>query len=267
MQTPARQAGEKFDRLVALMSQLRAPGGCPWDREQTFDSIKPFTVEETYEVLDAIDARDWKGLREELGDFLLQAVFYGEMADEAGHFRIEDSLDSINEKLVRRHPHIFSDAVAETPAAVLKQWNEIKAEEKVAQGEKPRLLLDSISRSTPAMVEAQQISARAAKVGFDWENTEQVIAKLHEELGELAEAREGGTEEELEGEIGDLLFVLVNLARHVKVDAEQALRKSNRKFRRRFGYVEQSLNGNGMRLQDASLAEMERLWLEAKAGE
>ena len=261
MKPSGRQAGEKFDRLVALMSQLRAPGGCPWDREQTFDSIKPYTVEETYEVLDAIDARDWASLREELGDYMLQAVFYAEMADNEGHFRIEDSLDAINEKLVRRHPHIFSDAHAETPAEVLKRWDEIKVAEKAARGDKPQGLLDGVSRSAPAMVEAQQISSKAAKTGFDWETPEQVIDKLHEELAELKEARGS---EEVEGEIGDLLFVLVNLARHMKVDAEQALRKSNRKFRRRFGYVESKL---GKPLKEGSLAEMEALWVEAKQAE
>lgn len=249
------------------MARLRAPDGCPWDREQTFDSIKPYTLEETYEVLDAIDARDWPGLAEELGDFLLQAVFYAQMAEEAGHFRIEDSLEAINEKLIRRHPHIFGDAEARTADAVKQRWDEIKAAEKVAAGVKQELLLDGVPRSVPALVEASQISSRAAKAGFDWENAEQVLGKLEEELHELAEARRTASHEEIEGEIGDILFVLVNLARFMKVDPEQALRKSNAKFRRRFAHVELGLKERGKSLEQSDIQEMESLWQEAKAKE
>ncbi len=257
-------AGEKFQTLVGLMSRLRAPGGCPWDREQTFDSIKPYTLEETYEVLDAIDRRDWTGLSEELGDFLLQAVFYAQMAAEAGHFKIEDALDAINQKLVRRHPHIFGDRTAETAGDVKKIWSEVKGAEKKAKGEHDAGLLDSVPRALPALVEGQQIASRAAGAGFDWENSDQVIEKLHEELAEFAEARRLADQEELENELGDLLFVLVNLARFVKVDPEQALRRTNAKFRQRFGYIERKLAERGKTLQDSNIEEMEALWQEAK---
>jgi len=244
------------------MARLRAPGGCPWDREQNFDTIKPYLLEETYEVFDAIDQRDWPGLAEELGDLMLQAVFFAQMASEEDKFRIDDSLDAISEKLIRRHPHVFADGVAKTSQEVLRRWDEIKAGEKKEQG-KPQLgRLDSVSRQLPALVEAQQISSKAAAVGFDWENPGQVLEKLDEELRELAEARENGTPAELEGEIGDLLFVLVNLARFFKVDPEQALRKTNAKFRKRFAFVE-----NRATLPGATIAEMEALWQEAKAHE
>jgi MazG family protein len=257
-------APEKFDRLVALMARLRAPGGCPWDREQTFDSIKPHTLEETYEVLDAIDRRDWPDLAEELGDYILQAVFYAQMAAEQGLFTIEDALDAINQKLLRRHPHIFGDESAETAGDVKRIWSEVKAAEKAAQGREQESLLAGVPRILPALVEAQQITARAAQVGFDWENPEQVLDKLREELDEFAEARRGGSHAELEGELGDLLFVLVNLARFVKVDPEQALRATNAKFRQRFGYIERKLAERGKKPSDATIEEMEALWQEAK---
>src|SRR6202034_3739584 len=218
--------GERFERLVGILARLRAPGGCPWDREQNFDTIKPYLLEEAYEVFDAIDQREWSGVAEELGDLMLQAVFFAQMASEEGKFRIDDSLDAISEKLIRRHPHIFGDGSAKTSDDVKRRWDEIKADEKKAKG-KPQLgLLDSVPRKLPALVEAQQISSKAAAVGFDWENPGQVLDKLDEELGELAEARESGTLADLEGEIGDLLFVLVNLARFHKVDPEQALRRT-----------------------------------------
>jgi MazG family protein len=254
--------GRKFERLVEIMARLRAPGGCPWDREQTFDTIKPYLLEETYEALDAIDARDWRGLAEELGDLLLEAVFFAQMASEEGKFSIADSLDSINEKLVRRHPHVFGAGDAKTADDVKKRWEEIKADEKKARGEAAKSILASVPRNLPALVEAQQISSKVAHVGFDWANTDQVLEKLHEELNELDEARRGESHEELENEIGDILFALVNVARHLKVDPEQALRKSNAKFRRRFAHVE-----SNAQLPGATLDEMEALWQEAKARE
>jgi MazG family protein len=263
----SQTAGQKFDRLVEIMARLRAPDGCPWDREQTFDTIKPYTLEETYEVLDAIDARDWPGLAEELGDFMLQAVFYAQMAREAGHFGIGDALDAINEKLVRRHPHIFGDAQAHTAEDVKQRWDQIKAAEKNEAGQTPKLLLEGVPRSLPALMEAAQISSRAARAGFDWDTAEQVLDKLEEELHELAEARRTASEEEVEDELGDILFVLVNLARFVRVDPEQALRKSNAKFRRRFAHVEQSLRERGKALTDSNITEMEELWQRAKEGE
>jgi len=260
-------AGEKFQRLVEIMARLRGPGGCPWDREQTFDTIKPYLLEEAYEVMEAIDARDWRELAEELGDLMLQSVFFAQMASEAGYFSIEDSIDAINNKLIRRHPHIFADSEAHTAEDVKKRWDEIKAEEKKAKGEAPKLLLESIPRSTPALVEAAQISSRAARAGFDWENAEQVLEKLEEELHELSEAREQSSQDEIEGEVGDLLFVLVNLARFMKVDPEQALRKSNAKFRRRFAHIERSLQSRGRTLGESNVQEMEEIWQEAKRSE
>jgi MazG family protein len=252
--------GERFEHLVGIMARLRAPGGCPWDREQNFDTIKPYLLEETYEVLDAIDQRDWTNLAEELGDLMLQAVFFAQMASEEGKFRIDDSLDAISEKLIRRHPHVFGDGSAKTSDDVKRRWDEIKADEKKDQGKQQLGRLDSVPRKLPALVEAQQISSKAAAVGFDWENPGQVLDKLDEELRELAEARENGTPAELEGELGDLLFVLVNLARFLKVDPEQALRKTNAKFRKRFAFVESRAT-----LPGATLPEMEALWQEAKA--
>ncbi|HWC96769.1 MAG TPA: nucleoside triphosphate pyrophosphohydrolase [Candidatus Sulfopaludibacter sp.] len=260
--------GAKFQKLVEIMARLRAPGGCPWDREQTFDSIKPFTLEETYEVLDAIDRRDWKNLAEELGDFMLQAVFFAQMAREQQLFEIDDALDAINSKLVRRHPHVFGAEQAQTAGDVKRIWGEVKAAEKKDQGKAEEGLLSGVPRALPALVEAQQIASRAAAVGFDWENPEQVIEKLHEELAELEEARgiasPDASQDELENEIGDLFFVLVNLARFMKVDPEQALRRTNRKFRERFGHIERSLAARGKSLADSNIEEMEALWQEAK---
>ncbi len=262
MSAPA--AGEKFQQLVDLMARLRAPGGCPWDREQNFDTIKPFLLEETYEVLNAIDARNWPELADELGDLVLQAVFFSQMAAEENLFRIEDALDAINQKLIRRHPHVFGDETAKTEGDVRKRWSEIKDEEKRKKGNSDGTLLGSVPRSLPALVEAQQIASRAAQTGFDWENAGQVIDKLHEELREFEEARTGGDREQLEDELGDMLFVLVNLARFVKVDPEQALRRTNAKFRRRFGYVEHKLAERGKTTRESSIDEMEALWQESK---
>ncbi|HLJ48064.1 MAG TPA: nucleoside triphosphate pyrophosphohydrolase [Bryobacteraceae bacterium] len=254
--------GQKFERLVGIMARLRAPDGCPWDREQNFDTIKPYLLEETYEVLDAIDARNWRGLAEELGDLLLEAVFFAQMAAEEDRFSIADSLDAINEKLVRRHPHVFATGDAKTAADVVRRWEEIKADEKKSRGEEQKSVIASVPRNLPALLEAQQISSKVANVGFDWPNTDQVIDKLHEELNELAEARSSGSHADRENEIGDILFTLVNVARHLKVDPEQSLRKANAKFRRRFSHVEKHAQ-----LPGASLDEMEALWQEAKTAE
>ena len=258
----SESAGQKFQRLVDIMARLRAPDGCPWDREQTFDSIKPYLLEETYEVLDAIDARNWAGLAEELGDLMLEAVFFAQMASDEAKFTIADSLDAINEKLVRRHPHVFATGDAKTADDVKKRWEEIKSDEKKNRGEEPKSILAGVPRNLPALVEAQQISSKVAHVGFDWPNTDQVMEKVHEELDELAEARKTESREEQENEIGDILFALVNVARHLKVDPEQALRRSNAKFRRRFAHVE-----NNAALPGATLTEMEALWQEAKTRE
>ena len=260
---PKLSAGPGFARLVEIMQRLRSPGGCPWDREQNFDTIKPYLLEETYEVMDAIDARDWPGLAEELGDLLLQPVFFAQMASEERFFDIADALDAINRKLIRRHPHVFADGEARTADDVKRRWDEIKAAEKPAA----KGLLDGVPRSLPALVEARQISSRAADAGFDWENPQQVLEKLHEELGELEAARRSGSPAAIEDEMGDLLFVIVNLARFLKIDPEQALPKTNAKFRRRFAHVEQGLAARGKTPREASLDEMEGLWQDAKSRE
>lgn len=252
--------GDSFTKLVEIMARLRAPDGCPWDREQTFDTIKPYLLEETYEVLQAIDDRDWKELADELGDLLLQVVFFSQMAQEAGHFNVNDAIEAINSKLIRRHPHVFGDGDAKTSDEVLKKWDEIKTTEKA----RPKGLLAGIPQALPALVESDKISRKAAGAGFDWSHIDQVFDKLREELGELDEARKTGSQADIEGEIGDLLFVVVNIARTLKVDPEQALRKTNTKFRRRFAHVEAGL---GKPLTDAALEEMEALWQAAKRQE
>lgn len=260
---PSR-AGEKFQRLVEIMGRLRSPEGCPWDRQQTFETIKSYLLEETYEALDAIDRRDWPALAEELGDLLLEVAFLAQMAAERGWFSIEDALDAVNGKLIRRHPHVFGKGEARTPEEVKQRWDEIKAEERKNRGQPEQGLLDSVPRSLPALVEAYQISARAAAVGFDWENADQVLEKLREELAELAAARQDSSSGRIAEEIGDLLFVLVNVARLLHVDPEQALRSTNAKFRQRFAYIEQKLRQQGRMPSQASLEEMEALWQQAK---
>ncbi|MFL6351240.1 MAG: nucleoside triphosphate pyrophosphohydrolase [Bryobacteraceae bacterium] len=256
------EAGEKFEKLVKVMSQLRAPGGCPWDRKQTFDTIKSYLLEETYEVMNAIDARDWRGLAEELGDLLLQPVFLAEMAAEQGLFTVSDSLDAINEKLVRRHPHVFGNAVAETPEDVKQHWDEIKKQEKTGQAASgSESVLDGVPRNLPALAEADKISHKAAAIGFEWPDISGVVEKLQEEAAELARARQSGDQQHIEDEIGDMLFTIVNLARFLKADPEQALRKTNLRFRKRFAHVESELRAAPV---EVSLERMEELWQEAK---
>jgi MazG family protein len=243
------------------MARLRAPGGCPWDREQTFDSIKRYTIEETYEVVDAIERKDYAALCEELGDLLLQPVFHAQMAAEAGHFTIADCLQAINEKLIRRHPHVFGSITAGTADEVLTNWDSIKAAEKP---EAPQGLLDSVNRAQPALMEAAQISKKAAKAGFEWPGFDEVLAKLEEEVAELRAARTAADPAAIEDEVGDLLFTAVNLARWCQVDPEQALRRTNQKFRRRFAHVEAATAASGRSLAETPLADMERYWQQAK---
>lgn len=297
--------GERFERAVAIMSRLRAPGGCPWDREQTFDSIKPYTLEETYEVFEAIDNRDWKELPGELGDLLLQVLFYAEMAKADGNFCIDDVLDRLSDKLIGRHPHVFGDVRAETSQEVLRNWEALKAQEKKAAEnnwvekkslgaggaeEKPKSLLADVSSAMPALLEARKLSSRAAREGFDWPDVEGVVSKLHEEIEELREelaklppaalqrteqgiAGSGKPEissaarEHLEEEVGDMMFALVNIARFLEVDTEGALKKTNRKFRRRFAHIENELAKSGRQPRDASMEELESLWQEGKQWE
>jgi len=249
-------SGEKFERLLGIMARLRAPGGCPWDREQTIQTLRPYLIEEAYEVLDAIEREDWEHLPEELGDLQLQIVFQAQLASEEGSFSIDDVLDRISEKLIRRHPHVFDTESIETAGGVVKRWEEIKAEERAGQGE-PESILDSVPRSQPAMLEALDVSKKAAKVGFEWSDLSQVLAKLQEEIGELAEAEQSGDRDHVEDELGDLFFVAVNIARTLKLNPELALRRSNRKFRSRFGYIERGLAAQGKSLEE--------LWRQAKS--
>jgi len=279
------ETGSKFERAKSIMARLRAPGGCPWDREQTFDTIKRYTLEETYEVLEAIDNRDWKELTSELGDLLLQVLFYAEMAEEQGSFTIDDVLDALSNKLIHRHPHVFGDTKADDAAQVLKNWEALKAEEKRKSLQTngapaqtgPALLLDGVSSKMPALQEAHKISSKAAQVGFDWPEIQGLFEKLTEETRELQEHLESSSSagsgkpqipaelrEQVEGEVGDLFFVLVNIARYLSVDPESALRKTNRKFRRRFGWMEERLREQGRTLEQATLEEMENLWQQAK---
>jgi XTP/dITP diphosphohydrolase/ATP diphosphatase len=247
------------------MARLRAPGGCPWDREQTFDSIKPYTLEETYEVFDAIERRAWPELKDELGDLLLQVLFYAQMATEAGYFDLRDVAENLHAKLIRRHPHVFGDAQATDSSAVLRNWEQIKVEEKKAANSEASLL-DGIPRSMAATLEATKLGSKAAKVGFDWPDANGLFAKLAEEIAELRAEIERDDADRVEAEFGDLLFTAMNLARHLKVDAESALRRSNAKFRARFAAMELAAGGAAA-LQALPAEELERLWEEAKATE
>jgi ATP diphosphatase len=276
-------AGALFQESVAIMARLRGPGGCPWDREQSFATIRKYTLEETYEVLDAIEREHWGDLAEELGDLLLQVLFYAQMGDEAGYFSILDVLGHLNRKLIRRHPHVFGeeasaaagnraqvDASTATEAiGVLANWEAIKKAEKSTGGASASLLdmslLDEVPRSFPALLEASKLGGKAAKVGFDWPDRAGLLEKVEEECREIeAEVQAGAAPEAVEGEVGDLLFTVVNLARHLKVDPELALRRSNAKFRRRFVAMEQASDGA---LSQRSAAELEALWVKAKQRE
>jgi len=254
-----------LSEAVAIMARLRAPDGCPWDREQTFDSIKRHTLEETYEVFDAIERRAWPDLKDELGDLLLQVLFYAQMAADEGYFTIADVAENLNAKLVRRHPHIFGNAVATDAGAVLRNWEEIKREEK---NSKPAdaSMLDDIPRTMPATLEASKIGSRAARLGFDWPDSSGLFAKVDEEIAELMVEVEAGQQDKVEEEFGDLLFTAMNLARHLKVDPESALRRSNAKFRVRFRRMEEEAGG-AEALESMSLSEMEESWIRAKAAE
>jgi MazG family protein len=273
------------------MARLRGPGGCPWDREQSFATIRKYTLEETYEVLDAIEREHWADLAEELGDLLLQVLFYAQMGDEAGYFSIVDVLGHLNRKLIRRHPHVFGEeasaaagnraqvdvATATEATGVLANWEAIKKAEKSAEksSDKSRdgvstslletSLLDEVPRSFPALLEASKLGGKAAQVGFDWPNRAGLLEKVEEECREIeTEVQSGAATEAVEGEVGDLLFTVVNLARHLKVDPELALRRSNAKFRRRFAAMEQASDGA---LSGRSAAELEALWVQAKQRE
>jgi ATP diphosphatase len=256
-------AAESLQRAAAIMARLRAPGGCPWDREQTFDSIKRHTLEETYEVFDAIERRAWPDLKDELGDLLLQVLFYAQMASEAGYFDLRGVAENLSAKLIRRHPHVFADVIATDSDAVLRNWEQIKFEEKKS---KPAAtsLLDDIPRTMPATLEASKLGSRAAKVGFDWPNADGLFDKLAEETVELHAEIVRADADKIEAEFGDLLFTTINLARHLNVDAESALRRSNAKFRARFAIMER-VSGGATHLQAKSPDDLERLWADAKS--
>src|SRR5947208_8363218 len=295
---------ERFDRVVQIMSRLRGDGGCPWDRKQTHESLKPYLVEEAYEVLETIEKQDEAKLKEELGDVLLQVLFHAQIGHERQTFTIEDVLETLAEKLVRRHPHVFGDARevgtggARVPVApsnatgdepppvkisaeeVVHRWEEIKRQEKAGQSDNGEAgsALDGVPKSLPALLRAYQLQVRAARVGFDWPHDEtgyaQVVGKIHEELREVADARAKAartptdeTRRRLEEEVGDLLFALVNLARLEKVNPEEGLRGSTNRFAERFVYMEEAAKRSGRALSDMTLAEMDRLWDEAKASE
>ncbi len=253
-----------IEEAIAIMVRLRGADGCPWDRKQTFDSIKRHTLEETYEVFDAIERRAWPELKDELGDLLLQVLFYAEMASEAGYFTVEDVAANLCAKLIRRHPHIFGDAVATTPDAVLRNWEQIKKAEKAGGGEAG--LLGDVPRSMPAVMEAGKLGSRAAKVGFDWPDAEDLFAKLSEEVAELRVEVAARRQDAMEDELGDLMFTVVNLARHLRVDAESALRRANGKFRARFAAMEQAAGGADA-LAGMTAAELDGLWRGAKVAE
>ena len=291
--------GERFERAVSILSRLRGPGGCPWDREQTFDSIKPYTVEETYEVLEAIDNRDWDELPGELGDLLLQVLFYAQMAKDDGTFSIDDVLDRLSNKLIDRHPHVFGEVKANTSLEVVRNWEELKKQErkkseaargKTAPSHGTESILAGVSPAMPALLEAHKLSSRAAGVGFDWPDVNGLFDKLHEETEELREelgnfpfpgpqpagkaiagaARPCIPEKlrsRLEEEVGDLFFVLVNISRYLSLDSESALKKTNRKFKRRFQWMENQLCASGRDLKSTSVDELEALWQKAKLQE
>ena len=260
-------------RLVEIMALLRDPDkGCPWDVEQTFATIVPHTIEEAYEVADAIERDDMAGLVDELGDLLLQVVFHARMADEAGHFDFDDVAGAICDKLVRRHPHVFGDAKVDGAADQTRAWEEHKADERrnkaVSQGGAGGSVLDGVALALPALTRAVKLQRRAARVGFDWDDPAQVIEKFHEEIGEIErEMAAGSAADRLEDEIGDLLFNCANLARKFDLDPETALRRGNAKFARRFRRIEALLAADGKRPEDATLAEMEVLWCRAKQEE
>lgn len=263
------ETASALGRSAAIMARLRAPGGCPWDREQTFDTIPRYTLEETYEVFDAIERRAWPELKDELGDLLLQVLFYAQMANEAGYFTLKDVAENLNEKLIRRHPHVFGEVDAKDSDTVLRNWEQIKREEKQGREEpaEPRSMLADIPRSMPAMMEAAKLGSRAAKVGFDWPDVNGLFDKLAEEIAELraeiAIASGGEEQERIEDELGDLLFTAVHLARHLKLDPEMALRRSNAKFRARFAKMEEAAGGAAA-LEVLSADELEALWARVK---
>jgi len=275
---PKKNTEKNFKELVKIVAKLRAPGGCPWDREQSHETLKPFMVEETYEAIEAIDQRDFKKLCEELGDQLLHVLMHAEMAEEKKKFDINDVIDSIKKKMIRRHPHVFPPSrgyggrggkkKVKTSEEVLERWEQIKQEEKRGEGEKHRGILESIPQSLPALYRADKIQRRAARVGFDWNTVAGAWDKVHEEIGEI-KALLGKKKDlkKIKEEIGDLLFAVVNVARKLDIDAEEALQNSSSKFMRRFGEIEYQARAKGKDIRKMSLKEMDRIWEEIKKSE
>lgn len=250
-----------FSTLTSIMRRLRGPGGCPWDAEQTHESLTRYLLEETYEVIEAIDTKSPDNLKEELGDLLLQPVFHAAIAEEAGTFTMDDVIQTICEKLIRRHPHVFGDQEITDSASQIENWEKIKKAEK---GEERKSALSGVPPSLPALLKAHKITEKAARVGFDWEHVEQVKAKVMEELQEFEEALLKNDMEQMESELGDLLFAIVNLGRFLSINPEEALRKTINRFEKRFLHVEETLHARGVQMQDSTLSEMDTLWDEAK---
>lgn len=263
---------QTFDELVAVMAKLRAPGGCPWDHEQTYASLSQYLLEEAYETFDAIQEAertgDTENLKEELGDLLLQVVFHSTIGKERGDFDIDEVAAGVTKKLILRHPHVFGDTKLARAQDVLDNWDQLKADERAASGKAEKVkesILDEVPVHFPGLLEALKVTKKAAKVGFDWENSEQVFAKIDEEIAELKDAMKSGDADAVSDELGDLLFAVANLARKIEVEPETALKKTNRKFRRRFVFIERELQRAGRSIDDADLSEMDKLWDRAKA--
>ncbi len=253
-----------FEQLIAIMRRLRAPGGCPWDAEQTHESLTRYLLEETYEVIEAIDEKKPQHLKEELGDLLLQPIFHAAIAEEAGDFSIDDVINTLCEKLIRRHPHVFGDFEIENSSAQVENWEKIK---KLEKGAERQSALSGVPDHLPALLKAHKIGEKASRVGFDWEHADQVFAKVMEELHEFEEAWAGGNPARMEDELGDLLFAITNLGRFLHLNPEEALRKTISRFQKRFSYVETELLSQGVLMQNATLAEMDLLWEKAKSAE
>ena len=257
----SRDAASAFEKLVDIVSALRAPDGCPWDRDQTSASLLPFFLEEVYEVIESVDNQNWEEVKEELGDILLHAVMQALIAEENGFFKLDQSLNHVSEKLVRRHPHVFGDAKADAAFEAKQNWEATKHKEKNRSSR-----LDGVPKTLPALVRAQRLQQKASYAGFDWDKVEHVWDKVHEEIQELKEAQSADTKAHMEEEIGDVLFAVVNLARFLEIPAEDALRKANQKFTDRFALGEQELQRRGKSVEDSSLKEMDKIWNEVKHG-
>jgi len=251
-----------LSKLIKITDTLMGEDGCPWDKVQTRESLKPYLVEETYEVLDALDANDPEKIKDELGDLLYQILFHSKISSLKGEFNFQDVIDNLSEKMVRRHPHVFKEGELNTPDQVVKQWEEIKRNEKNQANQKS--ILDNIPKNLPSLLRAQKLQKKAAKEGFDWDQISDVFDKLDEEIGEFKEAVLKKKSADIQNEIGDMIFVITNIAKCYKIDAEEALRSTNNKFIKRFQYIEQKIKAKGKTLKDSPLEEMERYWQEAK---